>query len=75
MVHMGNLIVIDDKEPVLLELESQDLEALLELRPSERLGRIVELNRSARYRNRLDAFVLLDRLSEISSHHESGRPL
>lgn len=73
MVHLGNLIVIDGREPVLMELGSQDLVDLLELRPSQRLGHIIELNRTARYRNRLDAFALLDRLAEIAGEKEQGR--
>jgi hypothetical protein len=73
MIHLGNLIVIDEKEPMLLELRSQDLVDLLELRPSERLGHIIELNRSAHYHNRLDAFALLDRLTEISTPQDPGK--
>ncbi len=65
MIHLGNLTIIDDKEPVLMDLGSQDLVELLELQPSERLGHIIELNRTARYHNRLDAFALLDRLTEM----------
>ncbi len=74
MVHIGNLIVLDATEPILRELWSQDLVDLLDLQPSQRLGHIIELNRSARYHNRLDAFVLLDRLAEISGQKEPGKP-
>jgi hypothetical protein len=72
MIHLGNLTIIDDKEPVLMELGSQDLVVLLELPPSERLGHIIELNRTARYHNRLDAFALLDRLTEITAYQHYG---
>ena len=73
MIHLGNLTIIDDKERALMELGSQDLLVLLELHPSERLGHIIELNRTARYHNRLDAFALLDRLTEITTHQGAGR--
>jgi hypothetical protein len=74
MIHLGNLTIIDDKEPALMELGSQDLLELLDLPPSERLGHIIELNRTARYHNRLDAFALLDRLAEITAYQQSGGP-
>jgi hypothetical protein len=70
MVNLGNLIIIDEQEPILKELGSQDLVDLLELPPAQRLGHIIELNRSAHYGNRLDAFALLERLAEISRDTE-----
>ncbi len=69
MITPGALIVIDERDPVLMDLEAKDLEHLLELRPSERLGYIMELNQTPRYHYRLNAFVLLDRLAEFTKHH------
>lgn len=67
MVHLGNLTVIDQNEPLLMELDPQDLVFLLELPAAQRLGHIVSLNRTARYSNRLNAFALLERLSEAGA--------
>lgn len=67
MVHSGNLTVIDQNEPLLMELEPQDLVFLLELPANQRLGHIVSLNRTARYANRLNAFALLERLGQADA--------
>ncbi|MBK8611933.1 MAG: hypothetical protein IPN85_00305 [Flavobacteriales bacterium] len=64
MVHLGNLTVIDQNEPLLMELDPQDLVYLLELPAGQRLGHIVSLNRTVRYGNRLNAFALLERLTQ-----------
>jgi hypothetical protein len=66
MVHLGNLTVIDQNEPLLMELDPRDLVYLLELAETERLGHIISLNRTPRYHNRLNAFALLERLMEAA---------
>ncbi len=72
MVHLGNLTVIDQNEPLLMELDPQDLVFLLELPATQRLGHIVSLNRTARYANRLNAFALLERLGEARAGAADG---
>ncbi len=74
MVHLGNLTVIDQNEPLLMELDAQDLVYLLELPGAERLGHIISLNRSPRYHNRLNAFALLERLMEASGDPDRPAP-
>lgn len=75
MVHLGNLTVIDQTEPLLMELDAQDLVYLLELPEAERLGHIIGLNRSPRYHNRLNAFALLERLMEAAGDPKGGTPV
>jgi hypothetical protein len=72
MDRIPQLTVIDEQEPLLQALDSADLVYLLELPPTERLGRIVSLNRTPRYANRLNAFALVERLARLSapSHGE-----
>lgn len=48
----------------LLLLDPADLAMLLAMRPMERLGGIIRLNRATRYANRLNAIVLLSALNE-----------
>jgi hypothetical protein len=67
MRHLGNMIEIGRDEMLLLALDARDLERLLELPAAERIGRIVALNRTARYANRLQAFALLERLDKIEA--------
>lgn len=62
--------MIDQSEPLLLELDPLDLVHLLELPAHDRLGRIVSLNRTSRYNNRLEAFALLARLAEVTGEQE-----
>jgi hypothetical protein len=71
MVHLGNLTVINANDELLMELESADLEYLMELQEGERLGHIISLNRTPRYANSLNAFALLQRLQEASSERSS----
>ena len=71
MVHLGNLTVIDQNEPLLMELDAQDLVYLLELPEVERMGHIISLNRTPRYANSLNAFALLQRLMEASRERPS----
>jgi len=63
----------------LLNLDPQDLELLLVTEPERLLGRIMELNRAPRYRNRLNAIVLLYRLVEMrqvtTCHPHTGKEL
>lgn len=67
MVNLGGLTVLNASDDLLMDLEAADLEYLLALPEVERLGHIVSLNRTARYRNRLNAFALLERLAAIGS--------
>jgi hypothetical protein len=48
------------------ELDEKDLLELLALRPDQWLGRIISLNRSARYHNSLDAVTLSSKLKELA---------
>lgn len=61
------VIVIDEREPLLAVLDAPDLLYLLELPDREWLGHIVSLNRTERYHNRLNAFALAERLARLRS--------
>jgi len=67
MHKLGNLTLIDQNDQLLMELDAADLEYLLALPESQRLGHIVSLNRTGRYANRLNAFALLERLWQATS--------
>ncbi|MFZ1686824.1 MAG: hypothetical protein WAU70_05370 [Flavobacteriales bacterium] len=49
----------------LVHIDPMDLHELLSTRPERLLGRIIELNRGARYHNSLDAISLMQRLLEV----------
>jgi hypothetical protein len=51
------------------ELDEKDLLELLALRQDQWLGRILSLNRSARYHNSLDAVTLSSKLKELVVVH------
>lgn len=51
-----------------------DFAMLMALNPAERLGGIIRLNKAARYRNRLNAVVVLSLLNEWASRQVSRKP-
>lgn len=71
-------MVMRGDDRVLIALEPEDLIMLLEMEPAQRLSQIVRFNRTARYANQLNAFVLLERLAapvrstEIKPERESA---
>lgn len=56
----------------LRNIERTDLEQLLSLEPERALGRIVELNGSARYHNTLNVIEVLVRLRELREAFRNG---
>lgn len=57
----------------LVHIDPLDLHELLATRPERLLGRIIELNRGARYHNSLDAIGLMQRLLEAKAHPQPPR--
>lgn len=48
--------------------DATDMEMLMALSPTDRLGGIIRLNKARRYRNRLNAVVVLSVLNERIHH-------
>lgn len=55
---------------LLRSIDPSDLQTLMECEPAEVLGRIVELNRTERYRNGLNALLLAGMVIEMKATAE-----